>query len=146
MREFDSSAGAALGRRLGAGDRTQENKPFAIVNIGCDGDISTYSPELLGLSSPRHGSFVLGNVATDSLESMLASPRFLALEDEISRGVTMCRESCRYFSFCGGVGAPGNKYFENGTFASTETLFCRLHKKACLDVTLDKLERMKANP
>ena len=52
----------------------------------------------------------------------------------------MCRESCRYFPFCGG-GPPGNKYFENGTFASTETLFCRLHMKACLDVTADWLER-----
>ena len=52
----------------------------------------------------------------------------------------MCRTSCRYFPFCGG-GPPGNKYFENGTFASTETLFCRLHMKACLDVTADWLER-----
>ncbi len=37
--------------------------------------------------------------------------------------------------------APGNKYFENGDFASTETLFCRLHVKACIDVTLTRLER-----
>ena len=56
----------------------------------------------------------------------------------------MCREQCRYFGFCGG-GPPGNKFFENGTFASTETLFCRLHKKAAMDVSLDKLERMKAH-
>src|SRR5213078_810591 len=95
---------------------------------------------LLGLSSPRHGPFVLGNVATDSLESVLASPRFLALDEEIGRGLEMCREECRYFGLCGG-GPPGNKFFENGSFASTETLFCRLHKKACLDVTADWLER-----
>jgi hypothetical protein len=50
------------------------------------------------------------------------------------------RASCRYFPFSGG-GPPGNKYFENGAFASTETLFCRLHMKACLDVTADWLER-----
>ena len=55
----------------------------------------------------------------------------------------MCEERCRYWSFCGG-GPPGNKYFENGTFASTETLFCRLHKQATLDVTLDRIERRKA--
>ena len=42
--------------------------------------------------------------------------------------------------FCGG-GPPANKFFENGTFASTETLFCRLHKKVCLDVTLALLEQ-----
>jgi uncharacterized protein len=143
VREYECSVAAVLGRRLGQGDRVQESKPFAIVNVGCDGDFSTYSPELLGLSSPRHGNFALGNVATDTLESVLASPRFLALEDEIAQGVEMCRRECRYFGFCGG-GPPGNKYFENGTFASTETLFCQLHKQACLDVTLDRLEWSKA--
>ena len=75
---------------------------------------------------------------------MLASARFRRLEADITRGVDLCRASCRYYPFCGG-GPPGNKYFENGTFASTETLFCRLHKQATLDVTLDVLERMKAH-
>jgi uncharacterized protein len=143
VREYECSAGAILGTRLGRGDRVQENRPFAIVNVGCDGDFSTYSPELLGLSTPRHGSFALGNIATDSLASVLSSPRFLALEEEIVRGIEMCRQECRYYGFCGG-GPPGNKFFENGTFASTETLFCRLHKQACLDVSLDRLERCKA--
>ena len=55
----------------------------------------------------------------------------------------MCRQQCRYFGFCGGS-PPGNKFFENGTFASTETMFCRLHKQTCMDVTLDILERSKA--
>jgi len=66
-------------------------------------------------------------------------------DEEIGRGVEMCRQECRYFGFCGG-GPPGNKYFENGTFASTETLFCRLHMKACLDVTADWLERHPPAP
>lgn len=143
VREFECSAGAALSKRLGHGDRVQENRPFAIVNVGYDGAFSTYSPELLGLSSPRHGKFALGHVATDSLASVLCSPRFLALDEEIARGIEMCRQECRYFAFCGG-GPPGNKFFENGTFASSETMFCRLHKQACLDVSLDKLERSKA--
>jgi uncharacterized protein len=143
VREFECSMGAVK-HRYGPVARTQESQPFAIVNVGCDGSFSTYSPELLGLSSPRHGSFALGNVATDSLESVLASPRFLALDEEIDRGQQMCEKTCRYWPFCGG-GPPGNKYFENGTFASTETLFYRLHKQACLDVTLDKLEQMKAH-
>lgn len=142
VREFECPAASVLGPRLGAGDRVQESKPFAILNVSCDGDFSTYSPELLGLSSPRHGSFALGNIATDSLSSVLESPRFRDLDAEIGRGVEMCRQQCRYFAFCGG-GPPGNKYFENGTFASTETLFCRLHKQACLDVAMDHLERIK---
>src|SRR5262249_45607717 len=123
VREFDCAT-SALTHRCGAGLRTQESRPFAIVNVDCEGNFSTYSPELLGLSSQRHGSFALGNVATDTLESVLASPRFRGLDEEIGEGVRMCQEGCRYFAFCGG-GPPGNKFFENGTFASTETMFCR---------------------
>jgi uncharacterized protein len=141
VREFELSAAALFhAPRAGPPNRTQENRPFGIVNVDCAGNFSTYSPELLGLSSLRHGEFALGNVETTPLETVLASARFTRLETEIAEGVRMCRESCRYFPFCGG-GPPGNKHFENGTFASTETLFCRLHVKACLDVTADWLER-----
>jgi uncharacterized protein len=142
VREFDA-ARAGLTHRCEPGHGTQENRPFAILNVDCEGNFSTYSPELLGLSSPRHGSFALGNVAQDSLESVLATPRFQMLHDEIRKGVAMCAQSCRYFPFCGG-GPPGNKFFENGTFASAETMFCRLHKQATFDVTLHTLERLKA--
>jgi len=140
VREFETSRGALLGVRYGPGERTQENKPWAIVNVDCEGNFSTYSPELLGLSSSRYGNFALGNVVRDRLEDVIASERFQLLEAEIAQGVQSCRESCPYFAFCGG-GPPANKYFENGTFASTETLFCRLHKKVCLDVTLAWLEQ-----
>ena len=140
VREFDTSAGALLGVRYGPGSRTQENKAWAIVNVDCDGNFSTYSPELLGLSSPRYGDFSLGNVASDSLTDVMATERFRALEADIGLGVDLCQQKCPYFAFCGG-GPPANKYFENGSFASTETLFCRLHKQVCLDVTLERLER-----
>ena len=139
VREFETSAGALVGVRYGPGSRTQENNPWAIVNVDCDGNFSTYSPELLGISSSRYGSFSLGNVASDRLADVSATEHFRLLETDISRGVDLCRESCAYFPYCGG-GPPGNKYFENGTFASTETLFCRLHKQVCLDVSLARLE------
>jgi uncharacterized protein len=142
VREFDFAQSAISYRQLPE-NLVQECRPFAILNVDCEGNFSTYSPELLGLDSPRHGGFALGNVARDSLESVLAMPRFLALDDEIRRGVELCHESCRYFPFCGG-GPPGNKFFENGDFATTETLSCRLHRKATFDVALDKLERLKA--
>ena len=145
VREFQTSTAALLGPRYVAGSRTQENKPWAIVNIDCDGNFSTYSPELLGFSSPRHGSFALGNVFRDSLDDVIASERFRALEEEIARGVEMCRQECPYFAFCGGS-APANKFFENGTFASTETMSCRLQKKVCLDVVLAWLEEHPATP
>jgi uncharacterized protein len=142
VREFDISRNS-IGHREQSSMRTQECRPFGILNVDCMGNFSTYSPELLGLSSPRLGSFALGNVATDTLESILSMPRFVTMDDEIRRGVDLCQESCQYFPFCGG-GPPGNKYFENGDFATTETLSCRLHKKATFDVALDKLEQIKA--
>jgi uncharacterized protein len=145
VREFDNSTAAVLGERFGPGSRTQENRPWAIVNVDCEGNFSTYSPELLGFSSPRTGSFALGNVARDRLADVIASERFQRLEEEIGRGVDLCRQTCPYFAFCGG-GAPANKFFENGTFASTETLSCRLHKKVCLDVALAWLEDQRPAP
>ncbi len=144
VREFESSAAALLqAHRFGPGARTQENKPWAIVNVDCDGNFSTYSPELLGVSSLAHGGFALGNVSADTVDGVMATRRFQRLDDEIGRGVEMCRATCDHFHYCGG-GPPANKFFENGTFASTETLFCRLHKKISLDVSLALLET-KAN-
>ena len=143
VREFETSAAALLAPRGAAGDRAQENSPWAIVNVDCEGNFSTYSPELLGLTSPTHGGFALGNVATHTLAQVQASAPFQRLEAEIGQGVAACRERCSYFPYCGG-GPPGNKYFEHGTFAATETLFCRLHKQVCIDVTLAVLEQSAA--
>jgi uncharacterized protein len=118
----------------------QEVTPLAIVSVDCDGNFSTFSPELLGLRSARYGDFVLGNLTRDSLRSVDASPRFQALQADVAAGVDRCRRTCPYFAYCGGV-APVNKYFENGSFDSTETLFCRLTRQVVLDVVLGKLER-----
>ena len=45
------------------------------------------------------------------------------------------------FSVCGG-GEPVNKLAENGSFASTETAYCRLTKMRATDLMLDALERV----
>ena len=118
---------------------TQETTPFAIVSVDWRGNLSTFSPELLGLAHERYGDFTLGNVRTDSLDSIMASPHFAALRRDIAEGVEQCRRTCAYFRFCGG-GAPVNKLSENGSFASTETLFCRLTRQVMLDVVLDQLQ------
>lgn len=41
---------------------------------------------------------------------------------------------------CGG-GAPANKLFETGSFASGETLFCRFNRKLLIDTVVDFLDR-----
>jgi uncharacterized protein len=88
---------------------------------------------------PEYGDFILGNILDDDLDSTAASGKAVALNDAIQLGVQRCRDECEYFSACGG-GAPSNKLFENGSFASTETLYCRLHRKTLIDMVLDNLQ------
>ena len=61
------------------------------------------------------------------------------MSSDIARGLRKCRDTCEYYGLCGG-GAPVNKYFENGSFDSTETMFCRLNRKAIVDVIVAKLQ------
>jgi uncharacterized protein len=138
VREFDGARSALL--YGGGAPADHQAAPLAILSVDCDGDFSTFSPELLGLPSPHYGGFALGNILTDSLTDALASPRLHAMWSDIQAGVARCRATCPYFAYCGG-GAPVNKYFENGSFDSGETMFCRLSRQAVLDVVLTKLER-----
>jgi uncharacterized protein len=138
VREF----GSMMASLLYAGpERTvpaQEAAPFAILSVDCDGNFSTFSPELLGLKSSTYDGFVIGNVVRHTLAEAEMSPRYQRMSADIAAGVTKCREECAYFAFCGG-GAPANKYFENGSFDSTETLFCRLHRQALAEVLISKV-------
>ena len=141
VREFDSMVPMILGS---SGDDkdiplTQENAPCAIVSVDCEGNFTTYSPELLGLTSSHYGDFAIGNVNTDTLAAAINSEKFQRMSSDIARGLSKCRDTCEYYSLCGG-GAPVNKYFENGSFDSTETMFCRLNRKAIVDVIVAKLQ------
>jgi uncharacterized protein len=59
---------------------------------------------------------------------------------DISTGVKLCKNTCQYFSLCGG-GAPANKYYENGSFHSAETMFCRYAIQTPIDIVLEDLEK-----
>ncbi len=113
--------------------------PFGIITIDVHGNVYTFSPELAGYSFGDYPSFAVGNVFTDSFDDMANSATLRRMSDEIGRGVELCRQECEYFSVCGG-GAPSNKIFENGSFATTETVFCRLTKKAVTKFVLDVIE------
>jgi uncharacterized protein len=115
------------------------NQPFHIFNFDCDGNISTFCPELVAAKSERHGDFVMGNIMTDSLDAIVNNCVFQAVNTEIQAGVDACRKTCEYWRFCGG-GSPSNKFFEHGRFDITETMACRVHKKLTVDVLLDFFE------
>jgi len=117
-------------------------EPFAITSMDWAGNISTFSPELLGLKNSLYGDFLLGNINRDALVDMPRRGNFARMLEDIHAGVTMCRERCGYFTVCGG-GEPVNKLAENGTFVSTETTYCRLTKMRATDLVLDALERVQ---
>lgn len=113
--------------------------PFTMVNIAYDGNFSTFSPELLSMPSSIYGDFILGNVQNDSFESACKTNKFKRINQDIQAGVNLCKQTCQYFSLCGG-GAPSNKYFENGSFASSETMYCKYTTKILTDIILEDFE------
>jgi uncharacterized protein len=136
VREFDSAIAILLSEEA---VRDQQNVPFAIVNVGYDGSVSTFSPELLGARHPRFDNFALGHVATHRLADIQNGPLFRAVNSEIQEGVNACARNCRYFRWCGG-GAPANKLFETGRFDVTETMHCRLTRQIVLDQVIAGIE------
>lgn len=117
----------------------QENTPIAILNFDCEGNVSTFSPELLTAHHPTYGNFTFGNVNQCTLPEIFESEKFQLINRQIQAGVKTCKQTCDYFAICGG-GRPSHKLFENGTFVSTETMTCKLDIKAMTDVVLEHLE------
>ena len=143
VREFNRAyravALAPLNEKQNAAVRNDQVEPFAIVSIAHDGSVSTFSPELLGMKSTDYGDFCFGNVQSDWINEIVSDRKFQRVLKDIKAGVSLCARDCEYFSFCGG-GAPSNKYYENGSFVSAETMFCRYTIKTPIDIVLEDLE------
>jgi uncharacterized protein len=133
VRELKSLAGLIRAWRAdpaGSPD-APERRLGGILTIARDGAVSSWSPELAS-----SGNLVLGNICdVESIDELLESERARTIQAEIDRGIAMCRSECEYFGICGG-GSPGNKFYEHGTFASTETLKCALQTKELFDVVV----------
>lgn len=137
MREVENMLSALL--ESSSPRRFVTNIALKYLNFDYNGNISTFSPELLSSTHEVYGDFIFGNVAHSSLEDVVTHPKFIEVNAQIEKGVEICRQTCDYFLFCGG-GCPSNKLFENGTFSSTETNACRLQVKVPVDVLLEQLE------
>ena len=118
--------------------------PFGMLNVDCHGNVSSFSPELLGLRNAAYNDFIIGNIVTDTLDDMRRSAPMQAMTRDIAAGVEACRQGCGYFSVCGG-GAPVNKLAENGSFRSGATSFCRLTQMVPTDLILDAFDRLERN-
>jgi len=133
LRDFQRTLSSLL---AGVPEDNDQVVPLRILNIAHNGDISTFSPELLALKAEERKRFIFGNVhQCCRLSDMLSDDRFISAYAEIFRGVENCAKSCEYFQYCGG-GAPVNKLSEKGSLEATETTYCAFTKKAWVDVCL----------
>jgi len=115
------------------------SKPLNIITVSSDGDASTFSPELLGMFSPKYPTLKLGNLVSESIDTIAQSKLFKQISDDVAEGIEMCKRECEYFTMCGG-GAPSNKLNENGTFRSTYTQYCKTQLQVPIDILLEDLE------
>ena len=113
--------------------------PFVMINIDNKGNFSTFDPELLAVKTDLYGDFILGNVLHNTFESVCHTEKFQRIYQDINKGVELCQNTCQYFGLCGG-GSGSNKYWENGTFSSAETMACKYYEKIITDIVLEGFE------
>jgi uncharacterized protein len=127
-----------------APSRNIQTEPLAMLNVDSRGNVSSFSPELLGLRNAEYADFLLGNIHTDSLAQIHDACLRSTMFRDIQQGVEACAQSCEYFSVCGG-GAPVNKLFETGSFTSTRTSYCTLTQMVPTDLLLEAFDRLEQN-
>jgi uncharacterized protein len=135
LREAEQMTALVLKGELPSNTQTEAGH---ILSVDVTGNVSTFSPELLGLKSDQFADFIIGNVFTASLTEMLTGPIATSLATEISLGVARCQASCDFFAFCKG-GSPVNKFCETGSFRASETMHCGLTVKATLQECVDTI-------
>jgi uncharacterized protein len=86
-----------------------------------------------------YGEFTFDNVRREHFADALETSKFRQVLADIP-GLKRCAETCPYYGYCGG-GAPANKYYEKGSFSSTQTLYCRYAVQMPLDIVLTDIER-----
>jgi uncharacterized protein len=113
-----------------------EQRAGAILTMARDGTVYSWSPELASGVPGAPDRFSLGNIRdVQALDDLLTTPRAREIQSEIDFGVAACRRDCSYFGVCGG-GSPGNKFYEVGSFAATQTLKCALQTQELTEVVL----------
>ena len=144
IREFDIAIQRILSHRVAPSVNfvyeNEQTRPFGILSVDYKGNFATFSPEMLGVTTSQYGPFSFGSFHGGGIEDAVTGGNFLAALNDIKSGVERCRQECAYFNLCGG-GAPANKYFENGSFDSTETSYCRYVIQLPLSIVLEDLEK-----
>lgn len=91
--------------------------------IDTQGNVILMSPELASAPLNERQQFIVGNVLTEDLSSIVEKGREAWYVKDFMKGALKCFQNCPYFAFCRG-GQPSNKWFECKTFDTTETNYC----------------------
>jgi uncharacterized protein len=143
VREIDQAV-PRMFRPDGMPTRNIQCEPLAMLNVDSYGNVSSFSPELLGMKNKDYGDFLLGNININSLAEIHSACLQSALYRDVRAGTRACETGCEYFSVCGG-GSPVNKLFENGSLISTTTSFCTLTQMVPTDLILEAYDRLEQN-
>jgi uncharacterized protein len=141
LREIDHAIPRVF-RPNEAPSRNIQVEPLAMLNVDSRGNVSSFSPELLGLKNAEYADYLLGNIHTHSLAQIHDACLQSAMFRDICKGVDACARDCEYFSICGG-GAPVNKLFEGGSFTGTRTSYCTLTQMVPTDLLLEAFDRLE---
>jgi uncharacterized protein len=141
VREVDQMV-PRMFRPDGSPTRNIQCEPLAMLNVDSYGNVSSFSPELLGMKNGDYDDFLLGNINVDSLAEIHATCLQSALWRDVLAGTRACEAACEYFSVCGG-GSPVNKLFENGSMTGTLTSFCMLTQMVPTDLILEAYDRLE---
>jgi len=143
VREFDIARRNILepgwSSRPGGDYYNMEADPFGMINVDCFGNFSSFSPELLGQPTEKYGSFNFGSLLAGTLFDATQNASFQHVLADIEAGNKKCAETCQFYQYCGGS-SPSNKYYENGTFDSTETRQCISTVQIPMQIVLADLE------
>jgi len=129
VRELERLAEYLYLVRAGQHNEWNERRLDPIPTVSVAGDVVLLSPELADTADPAYGDFLAGNVLHQSLAEILDGAHRLRYVRDFLSGLESCRAECEFFAFCRGAQAA-NRYFENGSLATTETNYCRVSRQA----------------
>lgn len=116
-----------------------DHEPYEpIPTVSWDGQVVLLSPELLGITEPRYGDFIAGNVLEQPITAMVARADDMDYVAEFITALKDCADHCTFYDFCRGAQA-GNRYFEHATFTARETTYCRTTRQALVRAAADHL-------
>lgn len=115
-----------------------ENNPGELITIKSNGNIYTHSPQLANGTVKNSEQFLITSIKDiNTFDDIFKLKSFKKLNEEINKGVQLCKKECELFSFCGG-GCPAGKFYEHGRFDTTINKRCHFGLRLPVEAVVKK--------